>query len=273
MPTHHIESEIYDFITGDFRSCWDALAARSKVQAPNRGNFLFALQTMILLEWISRLCANDLAARQDFALELNKIDPRYFAELPGPCPAPGRDFSFPGLPGKDEQKSLLAALWDLIRNGQAHEYQDIIVNLTCGKRWVLMIKGVHPRMTLEEVDRQRPNLRHLDYQIDPNGDLLLGVHPGVLFLDLIAAVKNANLLGRGLTISHLARPRNNTTYQYSLSALDSAVAAMGLSKVASVESKPEEVRLPVPAGVMWGVIGALLSAAVILVTQVLVRCG
>jgi hypothetical protein len=34
MPTHHPESEIYDFITGDFRSCWDALAAKTAAEGP-----------------------------------------------------------------------------------------------------------------------------------------------------------------------------------------------------------------------------------------------
>jgi hypothetical protein len=98
MPTHHPESEIYEFITGDFRCCWDALAAMTKADAPNRGNFLFALQGVILLEWIGRLCANDLTARQEFALKLQNIDPRYFAELPDRCPAPSRDFTIPAPP-------------------------------------------------------------------------------------------------------------------------------------------------------------------------------
>jgi hypothetical protein len=270
MPTHHIESEIYDFITGDFHSCWDALAAKTKAEASNRGNFLFALQAAILLEWIGRLCANDPTARQDFASELHKIDPRYFADLPDRCPAPSQDFTFPGLPGKDERKSLLAALWELIRNGQAHEYHDIIVGLTCGKRWVLAIKGVIPMLTLAEVDRQRPNLRHLDYQIAPDGDLLLGVHPGVFFLDVCVAVDNANLLRRGLTITHLLRPRNPNTYQYSLSQLDAALAANGLKKVASVESAPI-LRRQVPVGVWCGAIGAVVGAAAVLVVQQLLR--
>jgi hypothetical protein len=167
---------------------------------------------------------------------------------------------------------MLAALWDLIRNGQAHEYHDIIVGLTCGKRWVLMIKGVIPMLTLAEVDRQRPNLRHLDYQIAPDGDLLLGVHPGVLFLDVCAAVDKANLLRRGLTITHLARPRNPKSYQYSLSQLDAALAAHGLKKVASVESAPAPVvRRRVPVWALCGAIGFVLGAAAALLAQQLFR--
>jgi hypothetical protein len=223
------------------------------------------------LEWIGRLCANDSIARQGFASELQTIDPRYFAELPDRCPAPSQDFTFPGLPGKDELKSMLAALWDLIRNGQAHEYHDIIVGLTCGKRWVLMIKGVLPTLTLAEVDRQRPNLRHLDYQIAPDGDLLLGVHPGVMFLDICAAVDRASLLRRGLTITHLERPRKPTTYQYDLSRLDAALAANGLKKVASVERAPKpglSRRVLALYAALWAALG---GAGVVLVVRQLLH--
>ena len=56
MAHHHTEREIFDFITGDFQCTWDALAEKPTSVAGNRGNFMFALQVVILLEWVGQLC-------------------------------------------------------------------------------------------------------------------------------------------------------------------------------------------------------------------------
>ncbi len=233
MPKHHSETEIYGFITGDFQCAWDALAAKTLAEAANRGNFMFALQTTILLEWVSRLCGSDKTgkAMSDFAAELQKIEPRYFTELDGSCPHPG--FEFPGQPGKDPLKSLLAAVWDLIRNGQAHHYQDSIVGLTCGRQWVFLIKGALHEMTLTEVDAKRSTLQHLDFSIHADGDLILNIHPGVFFLDIRAAAENATLLSRGVTSTPFPRgkgDRAKRTYKYDLAQLEAALQKGGLKK-------------------------------------------
>jgi hypothetical protein len=67
MVRRHSEAEIFDFITGDFRSAWNGLAEVPEAVAGHRGNFMFALQAMISLEWVCRLCSNDANALQDFS--------------------------------------------------------------------------------------------------------------------------------------------------------------------------------------------------------------
>ena len=77
-------NEIYQFIVSDFRSAWDSIADNYN-QSIGRGNFMFAFQAMNLLEFASRLCANDSKLLNNFSNEINRIDPKYFTLFPGPC--------------------------------------------------------------------------------------------------------------------------------------------------------------------------------------------
>jgi hypothetical protein len=223
----HTERETFAFLTGDFEFAWDALAERTEAEAPNRGNFMFALHSTVLLEWLSRLCASDNRALNEFATELQNLEPKYFTALPLPCKRP--HFSFPGF-GSDPQKSLLAAVWDLIRNGQAHQYHDIIVELSDGKHWALGISGVKHGWPLSRLAENRSSLQHLSYVIDQDEDLMLFVHPGALFLDLRDAARNSRLLDRGLTIEPFSRGgRGNKFYQFDRGQLERALASSGHS--------------------------------------------
>jgi hypothetical protein len=49
---------IFRFIVGDFEAAWNALVAR-RGRHSGGGNFMFALLSMILLEFASRICAKD----------------------------------------------------------------------------------------------------------------------------------------------------------------------------------------------------------------------
>jgi hypothetical protein len=133
------------------RCAWDALAEKPENVAGNRGNFTLALQAAVLLEWVCRLCICDSTgqALHDFTTELQKIEPKYCTELDGRCSALN-EFSLPGV-GPDPQKSLLGAVWDLIRNGQAHQYHDLIVNLQGGTQWVLGLQGARYGWPLSKV--------------------------------------------------------------------------------------------------------------------------
>ncbi len=224
MARHHTEREIFDFITGDFKCTWDALAEKPTNVAGNRGNFMFALQAVVLLEWVGQLCASDPTGKAliDFATELKNIEPKYFTELDDKCQSP-KTFTLPSV-GPDPLKSLLGAMWDLIRNGQAHQYHDIIVKLTDGKQWVLGIQGVQHEWPLSKVATSRSSLQHLAYRIDSDGDLMLIVHPGAFFLDICSAVQSAHLLSRGLMIKHFTRGGpGKKFYQYNLTQLELAL--------------------------------------------------
>ena len=114
--------EIYQFIVNDFRGAWDSVAANNN-QNIGRGNFMFALQAMNLLEFGSRLCADDSKLLHDFS-----NDPKYFTIFPGPCGLT-TEFDLPYI-GNNKCDSSLCAIFDLIRNGHGHQYQQIIVDLT-----------------------------------------------------------------------------------------------------------------------------------------------
>jgi hypothetical protein len=67
---------IYELFCVDFESAWDALAATSPDAVTGRGNFMFARSAMGLLEFSSRLCADDQSGQtlDDFSAELGKVD-------------------------------------------------------------------------------------------------------------------------------------------------------------------------------------------------------
>lgn len=229
MVQRHSEAEVFDFITGDFRSAWNALAEIPETIAGHRGNFMFALQAMILLEWVCRLSSDDANALQDFSKALKQIEPGYFTQLDTGIPSP-REFSPPGI-GPDPLKNLLSVLWDLIRNGNVHEYQDIFVTLTDGRHWALGLLGVKYKCSLAALSKERSSLRHLTYCLNHAGDLTLTVHPGALFLDIFGAVRNANLLSRGLVLKPLVRPRDGKGYQLDSGQLERSLQKGGLSKL------------------------------------------
>jgi Rad51 len=77
-------NEIYQFIVSDFRGAWDSIAGNYN-QSIGRGNFMFPFQAMNLLEFASRLCANNSKLLNNFSNEINRIDPKYFTLFPGPC--------------------------------------------------------------------------------------------------------------------------------------------------------------------------------------------
>src|ERR1043166_6026635 len=120
---------IFDYIVGDFEGAWYALASRPGKNLGG-GNFLFALLAMILLEFACRRCAQDPTGAKLLSVgtALRRIDQRYFATLPGEC-QPSRGFK---LPGVNPERHLLGWLFDLIRNGKAHQYQSAIARLTDG---------------------------------------------------------------------------------------------------------------------------------------------
>ena len=65
-------NEIYQFIVSDSRGAWDSIAGNYN-QSIGRGNFMFAFQAMNLLEFASRLCANNSKLLNNFSDEINRI--------------------------------------------------------------------------------------------------------------------------------------------------------------------------------------------------------
>ena len=197
---------LYDFIVNDFESLWNCLASRKKRGVTGRGNFGFALLAMIFLEFAARLCSSDSSGRasKEFSNALHKIEPLYFVTLPGPCFS-SSELALPSVSGAQERE-LLGALYDLIRNGEAHQYQQIIVELNDGNYFIISISGADYGWTLKKVNGSRPIHIHLVPGKDEGGNITSAVSPAVLFLDIKGAIKDSGLLNRGLSFPHLSRP-------------------------------------------------------------------
>ena len=201
--------EIYDSIVNDFEGAWNSLADKqaSPGQAMGRGNFMFASQAMKLLEFAARLCKSDSTGEMLSTLskELNNIDPRYFKLLPSPCEFT-TEFVLPNM-GDTTGKTLLWALFDLVRNGLAHQYQQIIVELKDNNLfYVSLARGADYGMHLSMSEQSRP-VDHLNCKLDVSGNLVLKIYPDILFLDFKKAIIDSNLLGQNPSIKYLYRPR------------------------------------------------------------------
>jgi len=195
-------------MVGDFRDTWNSLCWNP--MARSRGNFLFGSFTMVMLEWSSRLAASD-PTRQALARlsnQLAAIEPRYFTPLPNRCADP-RDFELPAF-GQNPQAQLLWAIFDLIRNGQAHQYQQIIVTLTDGRNFAIGLSGTRFGRWLWRPELPSHANRHLAFRTDARGNVLLIVRPDQFFRHLTTAVERSGLLTAGLSFNYLQRPRNTS---------------------------------------------------------------
>jgi hypothetical protein len=188
---------------------------------------MFARQAMILLEWAARLAADDRTggALLAFSCELQKIEPKYFTQLPGGAPRP-KEFLLPTVAPVNPERQLIWALFDLIRNGQAHQYQQIPVWLRDGKALSIALSGATFGFQLATAQSRRKE--HLGYKGDSSGNVWLLVRTDLLFLDLKDAVERSALLKRGLSFAHLVRPGpGDAYYQFDSIALKAALAAGG----------------------------------------------
>lgn len=197
--------EIHQFIVRDFRGAWNSIAANHDATI-GRGNFMFASQAMILLEFAARLYASNAngVMHRKFSNELHRIEPRYFTLLPAPC-ATNKEFILPHMDDATG-KTLLWSLFDLIRHGLAHQYQQIIVDLNDGKHFYISLTGADLDRYLDvATNPQRPN-QHLGYTFDNDGDLELKIYPDILFLDFECAIDKSGLLNKGFSFQYLNRP-------------------------------------------------------------------
>ena len=158
---------------------------------------MFARQAMNLLEFAGMLCHTDPsdAAIGAFSSELKNIDAKYFTLLQGKCQHP-KGFILP-YTSSSYETSLLAVLYDLIRNGLAHQYQQIRVKLSDGKYFYVSLTGADYGQSLNAFNNQRPP-KHLAYTFDDDGDLKLKIYPQILFFDFEKTIEEARILKRGL---------------------------------------------------------------------------
>jgi hypothetical protein len=221
MVTNLTPEKIHLFIVKDFKGAWNSIAANSDPKI-GRANFMFARQAMNLLEFAARLCHTDpsFAALRDFSTKLKNIEAKYFTQLPGRCPHPS-EFILPYTSSSNET-SLLAVLYDLIRHGLAHQYQQIIVKLIDGKQFYVSITGADHGQYLDTFKNQRPS-RHLAYTVDNDGDVKLIIYPQILFLDFEKAIYEAHILKMNLEFPYMKRPRSGGYYAFGIESLENSL--------------------------------------------------
>jgi hypothetical protein len=224
-PPNMTPKEIYGLITGDFESLWDSLS--STENSTYRGNFTFALLDMVLLEYISRACKQDQTGDllRKFTVSLDSSDKRYFEVINGwPGLNPYGEYTIPYK--TQEGKEVLSFLFDLIRNGQAHQYQQIIANLKdCSI--AIRISGAEFGVKLNTV---KSRSKHLDVWNSTNNRkplVLIYFRPEVFYLDLKTAVKCSLIFDKVTSFNYLSRSYPTITRE---SFLKSIGMTEGISK-------------------------------------------
>lgn len=186
--------KIYDFLVNDFETLWDIVASQEG-NIP-RGNYTFALKSMIFLEFISRVCSKDSTRLISLAQEM---DSRYFAELPISYSMKA-DFHLPYLNCDQCVKNRYLLLWlfAMIRHGTAHYYHQIRLNL--GEFYFeIGVTGPKEGCNMEYLQRNPADIEHLKYRISELKEcrsklLTVIFNPALFFLDLKRAVQKTNLI-------------------------------------------------------------------------------
>lgn len=198
--------------------------------ATGRGNYLFALQAMVLLEWASRLCHARGTALEQLSFALEQRNPRYFCQLPDVVDRPS-EFDLPGPVGRSPGMGwLLQAIFDLVRNGQAHRYEQLSADLTGDSRFHIALTGATFGRTISSVadgiTNVGPPSNHLRVDLggDDERDVILTVRPEVLFLDLKVAIVESGVLESGASVAGFKRPQGVKAWQFDSNAIYSALS-------------------------------------------------
>ena len=191
------ESTIFNFITNDFESAWNALA-KTPGDNVGRGNFIFALHASILLEWAVNLTKKDQSARADLVSAIERIDKRYFSPLPYPLKKSEKLF------GRTTSTSdLIDVVFELVRNGQAHQYHQIMVQLS-DSAFGVSLGGAHFGNTLDKLEVVPRPSDHLSFRW-LGATLWLLINSGIFYADIRKAIEESHLLNRGLKFGYIRR--------------------------------------------------------------------
>ncbi|MGC8981878.1 MAG: hypothetical protein ACP5JU_02945 [Minisyncoccia bacterium] len=189
--------EIYKLLIADFEDSWNCLANQDEFK--HKGNFNFALLDMILLEFVSRYCEKDKSNKllKYFSNALYNIDKNYFIKLELSKKIK-LDFCLPyHIPIEKESNSykndeLLWVLFDLIRNGHAHYYQEIIGEFKDNKKLIIAITGPTEELTIKKITSRNGHLS-VGQLNNERRDIILFFRPEIMFLDIKKSVENSKI--------------------------------------------------------------------------------
>lgn len=182
---------------------------------------------MGLLEFASRLCAADPKAQAvgDLSRELERLEPRYFATLPGKVPLAGRNnnWQLPHAEAPDPERQLLAALFLLVRHGQAHQGQQTMGTLSDGATFGVSIDGVHDK-SIDAIRASGVRTPHMELVSSTPPDIWIYLRPEWLYLDIRRAVEASRLLDR----EQLPFGYFDEEFKFDSAALRTSLTASGL---------------------------------------------
>jgi len=215
---------LFENLCVDFEAAWDAMATTDLVERTD-GAFLFARQAMLLVELASTVAGQDPATFRRFSVELQRREPLLFKRIPY---RPGRATrgNVPRIASEgDPAAELITLIFDLVRHGHAHFGHQLYAPLKGGRGLGIVLIGVRKGRT---VDRIRPSggriLEHLSCTRQANGDLVLRLCPGTLFLDVRDASESADVWKLDADASHYTAAR---TQQITADELEAALADRG----------------------------------------------
>jgi hypothetical protein len=184
--------QLFNFLCADFEKAWDAMAM-SEIAPDVGGNLLFVRQAMLLVELASQVASEDPATFERFSSELQALEPVLFKRIPHKPKRTHRKVPRIASPG-DPSGELIALLFDLVRNGQAHYGIQLHARLTDGHLFGVSVSGVRKGRTL---DTLRPGggraIGHLAVNHQRDGDYVLWLCPGTLYLDVRDASERAGV--------------------------------------------------------------------------------
>lgn len=206
MPLRTVPPRVtFGNMVRDFEAAWNGIAVSASPDI-GRGNFLFGLFGAVLLEWACRVCRQD-PSRQSLdglARSLYQIEALYFTPLPRHCNVRRpRDFDLPSIAGQGSPP-LLWALFDLMRNGQAHQYQQIPARLDSDSYLWISIKGAEAGRIFTHVPAERAS-DHLAFCLYRDGNVGVRIRADQFFRDIRSAIETSGLFDTGLTHDYLTR--------------------------------------------------------------------
>jgi hypothetical protein len=225
VPPGHLEANtVFGFLVEDFASVWDALV--SGTDPPESGaNFALGLMATVLLELCCRIAGSSPHHYAHFSQRLGEQEPRYYSEVPFSVKLPTR-FKLPASANVPPERQLLAAIFDLLRHGQAHQYQQMVASLADQKVFGIQLTGAERSngsasyASLMRWPNQRPTDHlALDMTAAPR-NVWLRVRPEVLFKDIELAARMSSLFSGVLQLDYLSPPRFDATVDQVLEALD-----------------------------------------------------
>ena len=181
-------SMIMEYLRSDFESSWRGIVlyklSIKQFEGDGFGNYLFSLHALIMLESALFYCASD-RERKKLVKHLFARDPRYKTSL-----ATEGGYAIQNI--SCTANTLIALIFDLVRNGHAHDYSTK-PSITEDRQMVTIGPyGITKNPNLFEPSRDDRLSDHLELQ-KCDGSYVITLRPDVLFHDIWSAIREVGL--------------------------------------------------------------------------------